>query len=148
MSCVFPWFFKVYLSYSVTIFLWFYWWANGLDGHRPEKEPHINRKSLSKWGMIVPLGFAAQKSDLKTYWLRFFPYKLLYKQARKPRSYASSKLWLSDLLIGVKCRASTVAKYEGGHSDPKNFRGNLHPHGWMFFQTSSQNLQIWIHASA
>ena len=32
------------------------------------------------------------------------------KQARKPRSYASPKLWPSDLLTGVKCRATSVAK--------------------------------------
>ena len=32
------------------------------------------------------------------------------KQARKPRSYASSKLRPSDLLTGVKCRATSVAK--------------------------------------
>ena len=36
------------------------------------------------------------------------------KQARKPRSYASSKLRLTDslthLLTGVKCRATSVAK--------------------------------------
>ena len=36
------------------------------------------------------------------------------QQARKPRSYASPKLrnydWLTDLLTGVKCRATSVAK--------------------------------------
>ena len=32
------------------------------------------------------------------------------KQARKPRSYASSKLRLTDLPTGVKCRATSVAK--------------------------------------
>ena len=32
------------------------------------------------------------------------------KQARKPRSYASPKLRLTDLLTGVKCRATSVAK--------------------------------------
>ena len=35
----------------------------------------------------------------------------VYKQARKPRSYASPKLCrLTDLLTGVKCRATSVAK--------------------------------------
>ena len=33
------------------------------------------------------------------------------KQARKPQSYASSKLCpLTDLLTGVRCRATSVAK--------------------------------------
>ena len=32
------------------------------------------------------------------------------KQARKPRSYASPKLLLTDSLTGVKCRATSVAK--------------------------------------
>ena len=32
------------------------------------------------------------------------------EQARKPRSYASPKLWLTGLLTGVKCRATSVAK--------------------------------------
>ena len=32
------------------------------------------------------------------------------KQARMPRSYASSKLRLTDLPTGVKCRAASVAK--------------------------------------
>ena len=32
------------------------------------------------------------------------------EQARKPRSYASSKLRACDLLTGVKCRATSVAK--------------------------------------
>ena len=32
------------------------------------------------------------------------------EQARKPRSYASSKLWLTRSLTGVKCRATSVAK--------------------------------------
>ena len=34
----------------------------------------------------------------------------LQKQARKPRSYASSKLRLNYSLTGVKCRATSVAK--------------------------------------
>ena len=42
---------------------------------------------------------------------------LLYKQARKPRSYASLKLRLTDsltdLLTGVKCRATSVANKKG-----------------------------------
>ena len=33
-----------------------------------------------------------------------------FKQARKPRSYASPKLRLTYLLTGVKCRATSVAK--------------------------------------
>ena len=32
------------------------------------------------------------------------------EQARKPRSYASSKLRACHLLTGVKCRATSVAK--------------------------------------
>ena len=32
------------------------------------------------------------------------------EQARKPQCYASSNLWLTDLLTGVKCRATSVAK--------------------------------------
>ena len=32
------------------------------------------------------------------------------KQARKPQSYASSKLSPTDLLTGVRCRATSVAK--------------------------------------
>ena len=40
-------------------------------------------------------------------------HNLLLKQARKPRSYASLKLWLTDsltyLLTRVKCRATSVA---------------------------------------
>ena len=35
---------------------------------------------------------------------------LAYKQARKAPSYASSKLWITDSLTGVKCRATSVAK--------------------------------------
>ena len=41
-------------------------------------------------------------------------FQLKRKQARKPRSYASPKLRLTDsltyLLTGVKCRATSVAK--------------------------------------
>ena len=37
-----------------------------------------------------------------------FP-SLVKKQARKPRSYASSKLRLNYSLTGVKCRATSVA---------------------------------------
>ena len=33
-----------------------------------------------------------------------------FKQARKPRSYASSKLRLTYRLTGVECRATSVAK--------------------------------------
>ena len=36
--------------------------------------------------------------------------KYVQKQARKPRSYASSKLRLTDSPTGVKCRATSVAK--------------------------------------
>jgi len=32
------------------------------------------------------------------------------QQARKPQSYASPKLRLTDLLSGVECRATSVAK--------------------------------------
>ena len=35
---------------------------------------------------------------------------MVWKQARKPRSYASSKLRPSHLLTRVKCRATSVAK--------------------------------------
>ena len=38
------------------------------------------------------------------------------KQARKPRSYASSKLGLSDSLTGVKWRATSVLKSPGSIS--------------------------------
>ena len=37
-------------------------------------------------------------------------YTNLFQQARKPRSYASSKLRLTHSLTGVKCRATSVAK--------------------------------------
>ena len=43
------------------------------------------------------------------------------KQARKPRSYDSPKLWPSDLLTGVKCRATSVAKNQW-----KGSNGQLH----------------------
>ena len=35
---------------------------------------------------------------------------IAFKQARKPRSYGSPKLRLTDSLTGVKCRATSVAK--------------------------------------
>ena len=47
-----------------------------------------------------------------TFWN--FVTKIVNKQARKPRSYASPKLWPTHLLTysltGVKCRATSVAK--------------------------------------
>ena len=43
------------------------------------------------------------------------------KQARKPRSYASSKLCLlAHSLTGVKCRATSVAKNPLGHLNGKD----------------------------
>ena len=35
---------------------------------------------------------------------------ILIKQACKPRSYVSSKLQLTYLLTGVKCRAASIAR--------------------------------------
>ena len=40
---------------------------------------------------------------------------VLHKQARKPRSYASSKLLPTHSLTGVKCRATSVAKNKKNH---------------------------------
>ena len=46
---------------------------------------------------------------------------ILKKQARKSRSYASLKLRLTDLLTGVKCRATSVAKkYYCDAADPED----------------------------
>ena len=41
---------------------------------------------------------------------RFHILERFKKQARKPRSYASSKLRLTDRLAGLKCRATSVVK--------------------------------------
>ena len=39
-----------------------------------------------------------------------YSHQRVYEQARKPRSYASLKLWLTYLLTGVRFRATSVAK--------------------------------------
>ena len=55
------------------------------------------------------------------------------KQARKPRSYASLKLWPTYSLTGVKCRATSVAKNLMKHLTPECISKSLKPH----FQTQS-----------
>ena len=47
------------------------------------------------------------------------------KQARKPRSYASSKLRACHLLTGVKCRATSVAKNWRNSFFPQMFSSSL-----------------------
>ena len=39
----------------------------------------------------------------------------LFKQARKLRSYASPKLLLAHSLIGVNCRATSIANFQESH---------------------------------
>ena len=56
--------------------------------------------------------------------------EFLQKQARKPRSYASPKLRLTDslthLLTGVKCRATSVAKNRKYVYPENNLLESLH----------------------
>ena len=57
-----------------------------------------------------------------------YSHQRVYEQARKPRSYASLKLWLTYSLTGVKSRATSVAKkfrfMKFSVQNQKTFRGS------------------------
>ena len=65
---------------------------------------------VTKWGVVIQLGFVVQNyvQNMLRFESKMSQNFAVY--TRKPRSYASSKLRLTDLLTGVKCRATTVAK--------------------------------------
>ena len=54
--------------------------------------------------------YLEQHDDWKHSVQRIYMKKRIKKQARKPQSYASLKLRLTDRLTGVKCRVTSVAK--------------------------------------
>ena len=66
---------------------------------------YINISTSHKFDQALSWNRPLEKIETK-----FRVKEQLWKQARKPRSFASSKLRLTDLLTGVECRATGVAK--------------------------------------